>query len=391
MNTIKCASCGASNQLPIGKNSMFCAFCGNTIQKSTYTNGQNSNRNWPEISFEKVEIPFEKSNWYQKKGAEAKAKFEVAKRMIEMGVNTYDTIKNIEYYKTDGGYNAIIIKEKKNSHSAFPEEFRITEFVPIEYDSSKTKHILNLKNMGISSIKELNNHYDTESLNKLTDLNLSYNEISNWDGIEIFYNLKFLNLSNNFIEDLFDISNTTKLKWLNNIETINLKNNPIGNKYSESYEFVFNASNYNFKNGCIKKGALKVSCDNCQSEILSNTKNKYNGLCRRCHNLSSSGKNDVISNSKEVIDNDVINNKQSGKCFIATAAIGSYDHPQVMELRNFRDEWILTKNWGNSFVKWYYHYGEKAAKIIDKSFILKKISYLLIVKPLVYLSRIVKD
>ena len=81
--------------------------------------------------------------------------------------------------------------------------------------------------------------------------------------------------------------------------------------------------------------------------------------------------------------------KKSG-CFIATAAMGSYDHPQVMELRHFRDEWILTKNWGESFVKWYYHYGEKAAKVIDKSFVLKKFSYLLIVKPLVYLSRIVK-
>lgn len=82
--------------------------------------------------------------------------------------------------------------------------------------------------------------------------------------------------------------------------------------------------------------------------------------------------------------------KDGGWCFIATAAMGSYDHPQVMELRHFRDEWILTKNWGSSFVKWYYHYGEKAAKFIDKSSVLKKLSYLLIVKPLVYLSRIVK-
>ena len=70
--------------------------------------------------------------------------------------------------------------------------------------------------------------------------------------------------------------------------------------------------------------------------------------------------------------------------------MGSYDHPQVMELRHFRDEWILQKSWGESFVKWYYHYGAIAAKFIEKSYILKKFSYLLIVKPLVYLSRIVK-
>ncbi len=82
--------------------------------------------------------------------------------------------------------------------------------------------------------------------------------------------------------------------------------------------------------------------------------------------------------------------KQKGNCFIATATMGSYDHPEVMELRNFRDNWILEKKWGEGFVAWYYHYGSIAAKSIEKSFVLKKICYLLIVKPLVYLSRIVK-
>ena len=81
----------------------------------------------------------------------------------------------------------------------------------------------------------------------------------------------------------------------------------------------------------------------------------------------------------------------SGECFIATAALGSYDHSQVIELRHFRDQWILTKNWGAGFVKWYYHYGAIAAKVIEKSFTLRKLSYLLIVKPLVVLSRIVKN
>ena len=81
----------------------------------------------------------------------------------------------------------------------------------------------------------------------------------------------------------------------------------------------------------------------------------------------------------------------SSGCFIATAALGSYDHSQVIELRHFRDQWILTKNWGAGFVKWYYHYGAIAAKVIEKSFTLRKLSYLFIVKPLVILSRIVKN
>lgn len=35
-----------------------------------------------------------------------------------------------------------------------------------------------------------------------------------------------------------------------------------------------------------------------------------------------------------------------------------------MELRYFRDNWILQKSWGESFVIWYYHYGAIAANII---------------------------
>ena len=81
--------------------------------------------------------------------------------------------------------------------------------------------------------------------------------------------------------------------------------------------------------------------------------------------------------------------KKAG-CFIATAAMGSYDHPLVLELRLFRDNWILQQKWGKSFVNWYYTYGAIAAKFIDKSIVLKKISYIFIVKPLYYISKLVK-
>jgi hypothetical protein len=105
-----------------------------------------------------------------------------------------------------------------------------------------------------------------------------------------------------------------------------------------------------------------VKCDKCGKKITHRTKLENKGLCSKC----------------------------KGGCFIATATMGSYDHPEVMELRNFRDNWILEKKWGEGFVAWYYNYGSIAAKSIEKSFVLKKICYLLIVKPLVYLSRIVK-
>ena len=74
--------------------------------------------------------------------------------------------------------------------------------------------------------------------------------------------------------------------------------------------------------------------------------------------------------------------KSKGKCYIATSVMGDYDHPVVQDLRLFRDNWLLKREWGKKFTNWYYNYGPVAANFIDKSFILKKITYLIIVKPL---------
>lgn len=84
-----------------------------------------------------------------------------------------------------------------------------------------------------------------------------------------------------------------------------------------------------------------------------------------------------------------INKKEkSGPCFIATATMGDFNDPVVIDLRNFRDEWILKKSWGKDFVVWYYHYGEIAARKIDKNLFLKKTSYFFIIKPLHFISQL---
>jgi hypothetical protein len=75
-------------------------------------------------------------------------------------------------------------------------------------------------------------------------------------------------------------------------------------------------------------------------------------------------------------------NENKKNCFIATATMGDYNHPVVLDLRLFRDDWLLKRNWGVIFTNWYYKHGPKAAKLIEKSFVLKKITFLLIVKPL---------
>ena len=76
----------------------------------------------------------------------------------------------------------------------------------------------------------------------------------------------------------------------------------------------------------------------------------------------------------------------SGGCFIATAAMGDYDHPVVVDLRFFRDNWLLKRDWGVKFTNWYYQKGPIAANLIEKSTLLKKLTFILIVKPLQVLT-----
>lgn len=75
-------------------------------------------------------------------------------------------------------------------------------------------------------------------------------------------------------------------------------------------------------------------------------------------------------------------------CFIATATLGNYDHPVVIQLRSFRDNWILKKSWGETFVRNYYFYGSILSKRISSSIALRKLSYYFIIKPLYLMSKI---
>jgi hypothetical protein len=56
--------------------------------------------------------------------------------------------------------------------------------------------------------------------------------------------------------------------------------------------------------------------------------------------------------------------RASGFCFIATAAWGSYEHPFVKVLRDFRDEVLLPRSTGRAFVDWYYAHSPPAADYI---------------------------
>ncbi|RVD55408.1 hypothetical protein EN828_25255 [Mesorhizobium sp. M2D.F.Ca.ET.185.01.1.1] len=76
-----------------------------------------------------------------------------------------------------------------------------------------------------------------------------------------------------------------------------------------------------------------------------------------------------------------IEKKQAEACFVVTATMGDPQHPQVLLLRRFRDEWILKRRWGKAFVDFYSKVGPPLAAVIEGSKLLRRLSFILIVKP----------
>jgi hypothetical protein len=74
--------------------------------------------------------------------------------------------------------------------------------------------------------------------------------------------------------------------------------------------------------------------------------------------------------------------KKSG-CFVATVCYGNHNAPEVLLLRQFRDEKLLTNTFGKTFVSFYYFVSPKIANAISKSDRLKYFFRQFILQPIV--------
>lgn len=75
--------------------------------------------------------------------------------------------------------------------------------------------------------------------------------------------------------------------------------------------------------------------------------------------------------------------KNSEGCFIATACYGDYDAPEVLVLRKYRDEYLLTNWLGVLFVKFYYAISPAIARCLEKSDMVKSFIRNYFLRPIV--------
>ena len=295
--TINCPSCGAANQLPEGKKSMFCSFCGSSIQ-------------------------------------------------------------------------TIELKKEKKSESFIKSKPKIS-----------SSGSLDLENRNVNSLLEIISWFSNNELGKIKNLFLKGNNISSLEGLEKFYNAAQINLDENNFTNLSE----------NDIEILN-KLNIDGANNVTGYHVFLRKNEFTSYSWMDKINTEKILRTHEGEIAFTHDYKMYRKDIYNCFEFAIYCDSKTLT-MKHPLGIDVIaklEKENKSGCFIATASMGSYEHPAVMELRYFRDNWILQKSWGEGFVKWYYHYGAIAAKIIEKSSILKKIIYLFIVKPLICLSRIVK-
>jgi len=84
---------------------------------------------------------------------------------------------------------------------------------------------------------------------------------------------------------------------------------------------------------------------------------------RAIYNKNKNALSDLLTQLTEV-DTGSKTSDNSGNCYIATMAYGDYYHPQVLELRKFRDEVLLKYEIGKLFVKVYYYISPKLVEIL---------------------------
>lgn len=235
-SVINCKSCGAVNNLPEGKRSMYCAFCGNLIEKISASNPVQNNplNTKPIITQRKVNIISSRKDGDILFGAK-------------------------KLYRVNDGWMV--------------DSYGMTEFVADKFEQEEEiidkGGELSLKNRNIKTLSEIICWFSDNELASIRKLDLSGNNIAELVGIEKFQNLREFNLSGNPVSDLPDKN------VINSIQTVIMVDTP--------YTTILQDLSEN----CPINVTLTQpdTCKNCTNLITKFQNVNSNGLCNECVNL----------------------------------------------------------------------------------------------------------
>lgn len=298
---LQCPSCGGSNQLPEGRNSMFCAFCGTVVQaqiQQPFSSAINSSL----LSKPNITVKSFKGNtpWFQSSG----------ERRVDGGIEYWDKIRDKWVFIEDEEERTLTLTDRNiSSIEEITSWFSDNELEEID--------ILNISNNNITSLKGI------ERFKGLKELDLSRNRISSLSGLHklCVCSLK-LNLSDNCFEILDDMVrfNLESTSSSSNELTINLSNNlvlkdisdDVVNSLNSNSNYFYNLSfnfegceafdiqlinKINFRNILIKENATDDDTINVFVDITSPLCTLYEPHFIANNNSAESDSNDYISNN----------------------------------------------------------------------------------------------
>jgi hypothetical protein len=82
--------------------------------------------------------------------------------------------------------------------------------------------------------------------------------------------------------------------------------------------------------------------------------------------------------------------RNKGGCFVATAAFGDYNAPEVVYLSAFRDEYLNRSVLGRGFILAYYAVSPQFATVIAKSNILRLVVRKVLLQPVIFVLRLIR-
>lgn len=104
--------------------------------------------------------------------------------------------------------------------------------------------------------------------------------------------------------------------------------------------------------------------------------------------LSASYKSDYDNEKIFYYDWEKEEKQKSAGCFIATAAYGSENESEVIFLKQYRDQRLLTSFMGSILVHCYYFFSPPIATLISKSFALRTFTKKFVIKPTICILKI---